>query len=413
MPQCPSSPEQETASCAGPDPALTAEMETSSLGPAVRSVRLVALDSSQLGDLARDWFSPDPARRLHARRFHNGLTAQAAVPFLCFHHVEELLQHENDAVVSRRLSFLSALPSLAWVRPADGRFGMGTIVDVLAWEARTALDHPSLGAESIGAAAKPSLIAFGTGAEAMAPLKSAWPVLAALARERAAKSREIVAITGGAVPAAPDVRVSQLCAGTLRNPLEAQRSTVEMQERLAADIASRGDRRIADPHSVAEGFFERVRGEALSLYAPSSNPIIEDLRRRGIEDDDVADDPTMGELIELMEYRGKLRTVTEACGLDCAGLQSRASMRRLPAWMIERGLRTFGQRRMRNAGGDLTDRHLACLAPYADLLIVDRRTAEDVRRARAGDAELVPLLSSVSKAGPYRKVIATLEGARS
>lgn len=386
-------------------------MEISSPDPSVRPVRLVALDSSQLGDLARDWFSPDPSRRLHARRFHNALTAQAAVPFLCFHHVEELLQHENDAVVTRRLSFLRSLPSLAWVRPADGRPGIGTIVDLLAWEALFARGLPTQGAERVSAAAKPSLVNFGSGAEAMASLETLWPVLAALARERAVRSREIVAITAGAIPAAPDVRVSQLSAGSLLNPLEAQRSTVEMQERLANDIASRGDRRIGDPSSVAEGFFERVRGEALSLYAPSSNPIIEDLRRRGIEGNDLAGDPTIGELIELMEYRGKREVVTEAFGLDCSMLRSRAAMRRLPTWMIERGLRTFGQRRMRNAGGDLTDRHLASLAPYADLVFVDKRTAEDVRRARAADRELMPLLSSVAKAGPYRKVISALEGA--
>jgi hypothetical protein len=245
----------------------------------------------------------------------------------------------------------------------------------------------------------------------MDPFEALWPMLAFLARERAATSREIVAITAGAIPSAPNVPVSQLIAGSLRNPLEAQRSTVEMQERLASDIASRGDSRIDNPSSVAEGFFERVRGEAHSLYAPSSNPIIEDLRRRGIDDDDLAGDPTIPELIELIEYRGKLEVVADAFGLNCSMLRSRASMRRLPAWMIERGLRTFGQQRMRNAGGDLTDRHLACLAPYADLVFVDKRTAEDVRRARAGDAELAPLLSNVARGGPYRKVIAALEGA--
>lgn len=374
----------------------------------IRRLRLVALDSSQLGDLARDSLSPEQGRRQHARRFQNALTAEAAVPLLCYHHFEELLQHENDAVVARRLSFLRTLPAVAWVRPADGRVGLGTIVDILSAEVRAALADPSLDAEGIRAATRDRLIKVGSGAEAIAPIEAFWRILAEVARKRAGRSREIVAITGGDIPAAPELRVSQLTAGTLRDPLEAQRFTVAAQERLAADISARGDRRIADPGGVAEGFWERVRGEALGLYAPFSNPILADLRRRGIGEDDLAGDPTVGELIELMEYRGKLEVVTEACGLDCTGLRSRSAMHRLPTWRIERGLRVHGQRRPRNAGGDLTDRHLVCLAPYADIVFVDRRTAEDVRRLRAADGDLSPMLQAVMKVGPYGKVAAAV-----
>jgi hypothetical protein len=376
----------------------------------IRRLRLVALDSSQLGDLARDACSPDRARRQHAQRFCNALTAEAAVPLLCFHHIEELLQHENDGVVARRLSFLRSLPAVAWIVSADGTPGLGTIVDILAAEARAALANPALDAEGVRATARAKLIKVGSGEEAIASVEGFWPVLAAVARARAGKSREIVAITGGEIPAAPDVRVSQLTAGSLRDPMEAQRFTLEAQERLAADIAVRGDRRIADAGSVSGRFWDRVRSEAAGLYAPSANPIIDDLRRRGIDAEDLADDPTVGEVIELIEYRAKLEVVTEACGLDCSGLRSRASMHRIPAWRTECGLRAHGQRRPRNAGGDLTDRHLVCLAPHADLTFVDRRTAEDVRRLRGADSGLAPMLDGVVKVGPYGKVAALLRG---
>lgn len=403
---------RKIAACDSVYSELSLRNETSSADPGVRPIRLVALDSSQLGDLARDWFSPDPGRRGHAKRIHNALTAEAAIPLLCFHHLEELLQHENDAVVARRISFLRSLPAVAWVKTADGTPGLGTIVDILCAEARSALSDLSLNAKAVTEAAKRSLIKIGSGTEALAPYDAIWPALVMLARSRAPKSREIVAITSGNIPVPPDLRVSQLTPRLLRNPLEAQRLTLTMQESLAHDIAARGDRRIPDPHGVAEGFFERVRGEARFLYAPSSNPILEDLERRGIDSEDLAGDPTVNELIELIEYRAKLEVVTEACGLDCTGLRPRAAMRRLPTWMIEHGLRVYGQRRLRNAGGDLTDRQLACLAPYAKVVFVDKRTTEDVRRARAADGDLERLLQSIAKAGPYAKVAGVLRERR-
>lgn len=376
---------------------------------AVRPVRLVALDSSQLGDLARDRSSADAGRRLHAKRFQRALIGEAAVPLLCFHHLEELMQHEDDRVVRRRLDYLCSLPALAWIVPADGQPGIGTIVDILAAEARIALDHPTFDAQGVVAAARRSLIRFGSGERAMEPIEEIWPTLAGLARTRTAKSREIVAITSGNIPSVRDIRVSQLVAGSLRNPLEAQRLTAAMERSLADDIASRGDRRIGDAGGVAAAFFDRVRGEARSLYAPSSNPITEDLHRRGIRPEDLEGDPTVGDLIDLIEFRSKLDVIKQACGLDCTALSERGAMRRLPAWTIENGLRRHGQRRPRNAGGDLTDRQLACLAPYADLTFVDKRTAEDVRRVCAADPSQTPLLQGVRKVAPYGKVAEVLK----
>lgn len=375
----------------------------------VRPMRLVAFDSSQLGDLARDAFSTDARRRHHVQRFQHALIGASTIPLLCYHHLEELMQHEDDRVVRRRLDYLRSLPALAWIVPTDGRPGMGTIVDILAAEARAALQQSTSDAQGVVAAAKCSLIQITSGERAMEPIQEIWPMLAALARMRTAKSREIVAITSGNIPRPPNIRVSQLTAGSLRDPLEAQRLTAAMERNLADDIAHRADRRIRNPGGVAEAFFERVRGEARALYAPSSNPILEDLRRRGVRPEDLEGDPTIGELIDLMEFRSKLDVLSEACGLDCAVISERGAMRRLPAWMIENGLRRHGQRRPRNAGGDLTDRQLACLSPYADLTFVDKRTAEDVRRVCDADPLLMPLLQGVRKVVPYSKVAGALK----
>ncbi|WP_165585593.1 hypothetical protein [Roseococcus sp. SYP-B2431] len=78
--------------------------------------------------------SADRARRDAARGLHQRLLHQGKIPFLSWHHIEELLGIEDEARARERIAFLESLPLVAWMRLPRARVGPGSITDILAAE---------------------------------------------------------------------------------------------------------------------------------------------------------------------------------------------------------------------------------------------------------------------------------------
>jgi hypothetical protein len=106
-------------------------------------LRVTALDTAVLGDTSRDLHSRDIPTRVRASRFLKSLAAQGVVPLLCWHHLEELLGHDDLTVAQNRFRFPQSLPVVAWVSCYDLPDQMGSIVDVLAYEAEERTAIPS------------------------------------------------------------------------------------------------------------------------------------------------------------------------------------------------------------------------------------------------------------------------------
>ena len=94
----------------------------------VKSVKLirskfVALDSSHLIDIVRDTFSNDGARREKAAAFGRAFEGSGSVLLLSWHHLQELLSHENEAVIEQRFEYF-AYKTTGWLpQIAYGRVG--------------------------------------------------------------------------------------------------------------------------------------------------------------------------------------------------------------------------------------------------------------------------------------------------
>ena len=59
-------------------------------------------------------------------------------------------------------------------------------------------------------------------------------------------------------------------------------------------------------------------------------------------------------------------------------------------------------------GSELADRYLACLAAYADVTYVDKRTHEASRQARQKSKVFASLVHRIEKAGEYGKIAGQL-----
>lgn len=62
----------------------------------------------------------------------------------------------------------------------------------------------------------------------------------------------------------------------------------------------------------------------------------------------------------------------------------------------------------RREGGELNDTSLACLAVYADVTLVDKRTLEGVRRLRRKQPGLATLLGRIERAAEFDQIPALI-----
>lgn len=67
-------------------------------------------------------------------------------------------------------------------------------------------------------------------------------------------------------------------------------------------------------------------------------------------------------------------------------------------------MRRYAQKLPERKGSDLNDTCLACLAAYADVTFVDKRTRETFRRARSKDAAFDAVCKRVEVASSYRDI---------
>ena len=96
-----------------------------------------ALDSSQLGEIARD--AATRKSRIHTYELLNKLAKNGWFLVLSWHHITELIQHGDDNLVDDRLRFIRRLPAIAWIRSYRGELNIGAITDLLAHEVSVAI----------------------------------------------------------------------------------------------------------------------------------------------------------------------------------------------------------------------------------------------------------------------------------
>jgi len=123
-----------------------------------------------------------------------------------------------------------------------------------------------------------------------------------------------------------------------------------------------------------------------------------------VEWSEIGPDTTLSEMVDLSAFRRRLRLANEYLGEPWADLKRRVTEKRLPSTLIQSILRDYVQDPPRRKGSELTDRYLACLAPYADCTYVDKRTHDAVVRARRKFPQFASLTRSIEKASGYAEI---------
>lgn len=367
--------------------------------------RVIALDTSQYVAIIRDLNSTDSLRIRRAREFQQALVDHGCAPLFTFHHISELLKHRDTAVGRDSIVFIRSLAAAAWIPSHTDHQHVGAVTDILAAEAAAALTIADATAEQVCAIVAKAAFKLGSGEEAVAPYLGNWQQLQPHLWEREEKAREIMALSNANFLKDKKRRVSDILHGKIRPLADANRMLEAMRGILTDDLQKYGDKKLSDPTKTATEFLNTVKAEAANLGRGGPNAMIKFLEAQDIDLEDLQTIKRPEELGELSVFRKQLKIVAETVGVEWPVLKRRIKPSSIPSWVIQNELHKNRDPKLKREGSELVDRHLACLAAYADITYVDKRIHENVLRARRKSKIFSKIIGRIEKVSHYSDVI--------
>lgn len=328
---------------------------------------------------------------------------------ICWHQLEELIRHPDEEIAAQRVRFIRALPALAWISTASMPKDVGSICDILVCEVAVVVENRSATLTEVREAVKRRLLCFGTGSEALKDWGDSWYALRSRLQEREARLREISSISQAqTLKSVESKSVRSFLSGRIRPVREAHAKLDDLRAALAEELRERGDPRMSNSTGVAAEFMDEVLAEAGPFRDGRIDPIGAYLAMYDIDRAELNPLWTMRDLFELTHFRSQLRIAEKNLGAPQGSFAPIVSQESVPSWIIQRAIRRHRSTPAKTEGGDLTDLYLLCLALYADLSVVDKRTWENCRRARRKEPVAFELLNDVVKVPDYRALLSQL-----
>jgi hypothetical protein len=391
--------------------AAAASSDTAMSVKLIRS-KFVTLDSSHLINVVRDTFSHDGVRREKAAAFERAFESSGCVLLLSWHHLQELLSHENEAVIKQRLEYFASKPLVGCLKSLAEESVPGSIIDIQAMEVAAAFKSPGCTLSEVRDVAAAKMFALAAGRDTVRPFLESWsPVSEAFSRQ-GHRNREIVAISRSDFAGVGHLKVVDFLKQAARSPEDIAHRLGQLSERLENEIRTYGDKRIRDPLQTlrtAQSFIDDIARFGSNL-AQGEHPGLKILSMFGVDASEIGPETTIDDIGRWSTFRKKLQIINQLLGLPFNELKATVTAERLPSSVIQTALDEFRPETPEWKGSDLPDGYLASLVAYADITFVDKRTYEALRQARSKAPLLATILKRVDKAGDY-STIATIVAA--
>jgi hypothetical protein len=365
--------------------------------------KFVALDSSHLGAVAADKATNDRTRLRRAEAFEKAFDESGSLLLLCWHHLQELFSHGREEVVAQRVAYLQSLPMVAAVASFQKEDVVGTVMDVQSFEVAAAFNNPAADMLTVRDEAAKSMFRFASGADLVGPFLQNWSELRQAFAERQPRNGEVVAISRSDFAGNSDDKIVDLLKCGVRAPENIERQFQRLHGKLSTDMKERGDKRILDPEVSSQTFLEEVRRLGLEAIR-ADNPVLRILEVSGVDLSEIGLETTVGDVGNLAVFRRKLEVLNRYLGLPFQELKARVKEDRLPSGVIQNAIARYHPDTAKWDGSELGDRYLACLAAYADITYVDKRTHEASRQARQKSKVFASLVRRMEKAGGYSEI---------
>jgi len=372
--------------------------------------KFVAPDSSHLGAVAADKATNDRTRLRRAEAFEKAFDESGSVLLLCWHHFQELFSHSREEIVAQRVAYLQSLPMVATVASFRKDDIIGTVMDLQCFEVDAAFKNPAADVVTVRDEAAKRMIRLTNGADLVRPFQQNWTELRQAFAERQPRNSEVVAISRSNFAGNSDQKIVDLLKGGLRAPEDIQRQFQRLHRNLSNDIRERGDKRIRDPEVSSQTFLDEVQRLGMEVIR-GDNPAVRILEISGVALSEIRPETTVGDVGNMAVFRRKLELLNEQLNLPWPDLKARAKEDRLPSGVIYNAIARYHPDTREWDGSELADRYLACLAAYADVTYVDKRTHEASRQARQKSPAFASLVRHIEKAGGYSEIAEQLSKA--
>lgn len=256
---------------------------------------------------------------------------------------------------------------------------------------------------SIRDRARELLLRIGPGYQAVGEEAWVWEVVRPMLRSRKDK-KDMTAALGPLRIFDESRTIGELSKAGVNSAdeMRAQFDRIHARVMQEATQSTGGD--VARARMMADDFM----AEVAAMIPPPGTTVRElltsALKSQGVDEDEIRDECVLADLSRLGVFRSQLRVAASETGQSFAALK-KVPMEMLPSRVIGEALKTYGQVRARRPGSDLNDAYLGALAAYCAVLYVDKRTAEDFRRARQNEARLSGLIGEIAKAADFEALL--------
>ena len=342
----------------------------------IKVPKLIAIDSSILGKVAKDKISQTQSRRNKASKFLSIISDRGLIPFFCMHHFQEILQHDNDSVVYSRLSLIRGFKQVAWIKPNSQEGLVGSIIDVQGTEISTLINDPDISVKALVTDIKQSLISYSSGETFMNAIEEELLMLRKLNLFETHKSKAIDSISHVRNPDIDNMKLSELHHSQLKSPSEVNKSIKLLRDNFKQELQTRGDRKLENQDETIDQLLKLVINDGLKMFEPNQDSLYKKfINSSGLEENEVDENWTVGELGDYAIFKEKIKVIARSFNFDLNNAL-KIPQNVIPSWFIWVELDKKISQEKFAAGSNIIDKYLASLAFYADILIVDKRVKE-------------------------------------
>ena len=366
--------------------------------------QFIVLDSATLGKASHDFWSSNSVLRDKARTFVTRLQDRGVYITITTTHVLELLGHGNDSVARNRLKFLQELPLIAWIRPYNRNWFPGSFLDLLLRELHAVVHDAKSGWRSIVEHVRTDLWETGLGSEMFVDDDRLWSAVRKEAQRQVPSGQYVASISRTDPGNINTLTIGEVKQLPKRPKAKRDAFMRRFVETMNVQLQQHGDRRLNDSENVARTFTDGVIRDIDLAEAAGGDAIEQMLEYRGIPQDLVTDDMTVGDVGQLAVYIEQLKIITPELRPRAVVTVHDIPLETLPSYVLEHRLVTTQRKAIRVSGSDLGDGNIAPLVLYADGVEVDRRTHEYLKQVRRACPAIAGLMGQFFSSADYAEI---------
>ena len=340
--------------------------------------KLVGMDTSILIGIASGLCDAEPEHRRTAERFATDLSTRGGIPVICRENVVEMLRHPDENIVASRIRMFARFFQVAHVDSLRDPGRIGSVVDVLAREVREVLRDSTSDAASVAKLVRSDVVGFCDGATITRQLRETVDIVRPVVQEDQLRHKQLVSVSHLDVMGIGRKKVGSIDPAIRVDGNMISRYGAELRRWLEANLRSHGVKGV-DHDAFASGLASHCEADLLASTAPEGSRSAGDLMNEwlethGIDAAQIDGNTTVADIAKMACFNHKLKVASRVLGLADPVTVGDVLMNQCPSEVIWTGLDEQRRSAPRAQSGDLYDAHIACLASYCDLVIVDKRT---------------------------------------